>query len=532
MSPRAAIVGSGIAGTLVAARLVERGWEVDLFERGPAYPYPHQEPYEERVIHRSPRPIYERPADVEMTQSGDYPRRIDREIDAVEGGSAVRWEAIAVRQPVADFATRTRFGHGVDWPLSYDELEPYYGAAEREIGVAGTDADNVFAPPRSTPFPLPPFELSVDDRLLQERLERHGVALHTTPQARTRHRYDGRLACANVNACGTCPIGARYSPQLHLRRLLAIGRCRFRTGATVRRIVTDRFGEPRSLLVAVRGNEERTYAADVIVVAAGAFPTARLLLVSTSPASPDGLGNAGGQVGRNLVFHHLWIGRLRYRETLFPGRVGAWTGQSHQFLEPDGRGRHGGVKVEFSSRRAHATHEPIQLWDPPATVVVDSMTGEDVGERMREVLHWRPIVLHAESLPDERKYLELGARRDGYGDPLAHVHYEQNGFDRRTHGFARSIFRRFRDATGAIEAELVDVDRYYSGFHHLGTCRMGDDVGSSVVDRDGRVHGTRRLFVVGGSVFCGSGTVNPTLTIAALSLRTASVIADRFASRG
>lgn len=523
-----AVVGSGIVGTAVAWSLARRGVAVDVFEKGPPYPYPHREPFEERVLHRSSQPLYPPlPSDLQrVEQSGDYPRRVQGELDSVVGGSAVRWEALTPRLSPTDLQTRSRYGFGRDWPLSYAELEPWYGRAEAMLGVAGTDQDNPFAPPRSTPYPLPPFELSWDDRRLAERLAAAGIHLHTTPQARTRAPYDGRLECVNLGTCAVCPIGARYSPQLHLERAQATGLCRLHTGAVVRRVLVDSAARTRGLLVHDPAQGvEREHPARTVVVAGGAVESARLLLLSADRRRPDGLANRSGHVGRGLTFHHLWTGRLHYRQPLWPGRAGPWTAQSLQFADPEGRGRHGGLKVEFSSRLAHATFEPIQTWPPPGPLLDRATTAEDVRRELMPRLHWRPVVFHAETVPGPEKRVVLSHQRDRFGDPVAHVHYELSDFDRATYRYARRLFDRFRRASRADDGELAEEGQYYSGFHQLGTCAMAREEADGVVDCHGRAFGLTGLYVLGGATFPGPGTCNPTLTMVALALRSAERIA-------
>lgn len=514
--PAVAIVGSGIAGAMIAYLLTAHGHRVEMFERGPAYPYPHTPQFQDRFLHRYDNPAYRLPADLQgLTASGTYRGDVDRERHMVIGGTATHWAGVALRMIPEDFRTKTLYGFGDDWPIGYDDLEPYYSRAEALLGVSGTDADNPFAPRRSRPFPLPPFELSYEDRILAGRLAGAGIVLHTTPQAATRAAYGDRPGCMNFGACDVCPIGARYSPNYHLARAAATGRCAIHRETSVRRIVTDRTGRRVTSLVC-RANEagrDQEYRAAVVVLAGGAIENTRLLLLSSRDRHPDGVA-LSGVVGRRLTFHHLWNGRLRYGERMLPGRLGRWTGQSHQFLAPPTRGRHGAVKVEFSANFAP--------W--PADAAAGARTGAEVLERFAPVAMERVLTLQSEAAPESRRTVTLSAQRDRFGDPYAHLHYELTEFDESTYAYGQGLFERFARATGAAGAHLDGIETVYSGGHHMGTCRMGRDPRDSAVDSFGAVHGCSNLFVAGSGIFVGPAAVNPTLTIAALAIRTADYL--------
>jgi len=511
-----AIVGSGVVGTAIAYLLALRGHRVDVFEKGPAYPYPHTRQFEDRFFYGYDDPAY-LPADglQGLTLSGDYHRDLNDERRMVVGGAATHWGAIALRMRPPDFRTRALHGYGDDWPIAYDDLEPYYCRAEALLGVSGTDADNPFAPSRSRPYPLPPFELSWSDRVLGSRLAARGITLHTTPQATTRLAYGDRPACQNFGACDVCPIGARYSPNYDLLRAVATGRCMLHPGASVRRIVTDRPDRARALVVReIGGATDTEHGADVIVVAGGAIENARLLLLSARDRLPDGV-SLGGRVGENLMFHHLWTTRLHYAEAFYPGDIGRFTGQSYQFIDPPGRGRHGAVKLEFSSN----------IVPPPQRPIDEVATGAEIVDILRPTLMQRMITVHSECAPDSRRTVTLSEARDRFGDPYAHVHYELTDFDRETYQFGRGLVERVAAATGAERAEFEPIESVYSGGHHMGTCRMGLGPDDSVVDSFGAVHGVPNLFIAGGSAFVSPGAVNPTLTMVALAIRTADYIA-------
>jgi choline dehydrogenase-like flavoprotein len=513
-----AVVGSGIAGTTIAYLLAAKGHDVVVFEKGPAYPYPHfQQFHERRYLYRNP--AYDAPRDLQhVTVSGDYPTSLDFERTMHVGGCCSVWGAVSLRMSPEDFGTRSRYGFGQDWPLTYDELESYYCDAERLLGVSGTDTDNPFAPRRSRPYPLPPFALGYDDRILADRLRLHGITLHTTPQARTRVPYEKRPGCMNFGTCEACPIGVRYSPNYHLDMALGTGRCTIRTDTSVRRVIADSSGRARALVYQPNDAAgEQEHSAKVIVIAAGTFEAVRLLLLSARERQPDGI-QLGEHVGQHLLFHHAWKGRMHYDFLQRPGAVGPHTGLSYQFRAPATRGKHGGALVEMSLDESTYLDQ-LESLD-------ESAAGEIVG-LLKESRRWRVINLQAESIPTPQKYVTLSRERDRFGDPFAHVHYESAAFDHESYRFVRQIFDKFVAGTKADGGEFDRMEAYQTSGHHMGGCRMGSDIRNSAVDPFGKIHGTSNLFVIGGSNFAGSSAVHPTLTIAALAIRTADYIINR-----
>ena len=519
-APHVAIVGSGMIGSTLALALARAGFEISVFEKGPDYPYPHREPFLDATARDFANPAWSLPEDlVRVVSTGSYRRDLGREMVARVGGSGTAWTALATRMTPADFRTRTLHGFGDDWPITYERLEPWMCRAEAQLGVSGTDDDNPWAPPRSRPYPLPPFELTEDDVRLAARLARAGVRLHTTPQARTRRDYDGRPGCMNIGTCPLCPIGSRYSPTHHLRRALATGRVRLRTRTSVRRVLTDARGRARG--VVARGHDERIdreVGADLVIVAGAAIESARLLLLSRDARHPDGVGNGGGHVGRHLAFHHIWNGHMHYRERIGAGGVGFWTGQSDQFVDPPDRGRVGGIKIEL----------PSLPWMGHEYDAGEAATAEEAMARFAVLPHCRQVGMHAETLAGPAKFVALAGEVDRFGDPLARVHYDSSDFDRRTHARARELFERVARATGATEWWFPTLEEFGTFAHHMGTFRMGRSVADSVTDDLGAVHDTPGLYAIGLGNFVGSGgAVNPTLTAVALALRAADAIAAR-----
>jgi choline dehydrogenase-like flavoprotein len=517
MPPRVAIAGSGIVAALMADALTRQGCEVDVFEKGDDYPYPHMPQFSNQVHYLQGDVPWRAPEDIRSLEfEGDYLPDLNGERIMWNGGMATRWEAMTLRFREADFAPGVTFGSAVpNWPITYAEIEPYYGLAEQALSVSGTDDDNPFAPPRSTPYPLPPFDLAADDLPLRERLSAAGIVLHTTPQARTRLAADGRPGCMNFGTCSVCPIGARYSPAHHLMKAIATGRCRVHVKHSVRRILTRGQNVTAFLVQARDEAQPREVSADVFVVAAGCIESARLLLVSRSQEFPHGVGNAGDQVGQHFLMHHIWQGQLRYSAALYPGRFGGWTAQTHQFCAPGPRGAHGGVKVELPSQPSR-----LRLF---YQVSPDTTPEQIVGD-LQDLAHTRWCGMHSESLPSPGNRITLASTTDRHGDPFAMVHYRAGSFNEATYAYAKTVFERVAKASGAVSWQLSPYERYESGYHHLGGCRMGTSARDSVVDGWCRVHGMPNLFVIGGSNFVSTSSVNPTLTIAALALRAAGRI--------
>ncbi len=519
-APRIAIVGAGIVAAAFADTFTRHGHEVVIFERGPDLPYPHQPQFEASVMHGIDDERFRAAHDLrKLTQSGDYVRDLTAERVMGVGGSATQWAGLTMRMRPHDFTLRSTFGFGADWPIGYDEVEPWYCAAESFIGVSGTDDDNPFAPPRSRPYPLPPFPLTADDHRMVALLAKGGIHMHSTPQARTRLAYDGRPACMNIGECELCPIGVRYSPNHHLQRAVATGRCRILPDTSVRRIVADAQGRVRALLVRAHSEAaDRELPFDLVIVGAGAFDSARLLLLSKDARHPDGLGNGGGHVGANLVFHHVWSGHMHWKEPMFAGQVGWWTGQSQQFCEPKDRGKLGGIKIEL----------PSNVWSAHVHDAAQETSGPEVVKRLEILRHCRRVAIHAESSTSPAKRVSLSTTfQDRFGDPVPHVQYALDEFDQRSYAWGTEIFEQVAKTTGAYEWLYRPIADFATFAHHMGTTRMGRTEADSVTDGLGRVHGTQGLWTLGLGSFVGAGgAVNPTLTAVALALRAADALRE------
>lgn len=524
---RVAIVGGGITGITLAYHLVKAGHVVDLFENGPPTPYPHMPQFEAEQLYANKfaGPISfppDLPTGIKgIRQIGDYQRAIDEERVMCVGGQATRWFGITPRLQRESFRPKTLHGFGADWPLSYEDLEPYYCLAESHMAISGSNDDNPFAAPRSKPYPLPPFELSYQDLILAEKLRAAGILTHTTPQARVRHDFDGRPQCQNYGACETCPVGARYSPNHHLQLIEDSGLLRVHTNSLVRRVIVENGRAVGILYHPEHGPAGQEHRADIVIVAAGAIESARLLLLSKAGGiHSDGVGNASGQVGRNFGMHHVFWGEMTFDDPVMPGRAGPPTLLSHQFTEPEGRREHGGMSIEIFDGYPYRSIDIIGA--KPA------LNGKSALTALRPVLNKRTLTLNAETIPGPDKYIDLSGPHDRFGDPFAAMTYKLNDFDHATYQQAGKIAERIATAVGAT-AWMPPIGQFWSGHHHLGTCRMGQDMRDSVVDSFGAVHETPGLYICGGSTFTTVTPLQPTLTMVALAIRSARRITEELA---
>ncbi|MEZ4555652.1 MAG: GMC family oxidoreductase N-terminal domain-containing protein [Caldilineaceae bacterium] len=217
------------------------------------------------------------------------------------GGTTWHWLGTSLRHLPADFAIRSRYGVGVDWPISYADLEPWYGAAEAELGVAG-DSEEDLGSPRSRDYPMPPLPLTYLDRQVATAADRLGLAVKLTPQARNSIAFDDRPpCCGNATCVPICPVAAKYDATVHVRKALAHG-VQVIEQAVVTRVEVDQNGWVTGLRYKRPDGSERRVTARVYVLAANAIETPKLLLMSrTGRYHLNYVANQSDQVGRNLM---------------------------------------------------------------------------------------------------------------------------------------------------------------------------------------------------------------------------------------
>jgi gluconate 2-dehydrogenase alpha chain len=551
----AVIVGSGPGGATAAEVLTAAGWSVVVLEKGRNHLLSLDPPYE-GLGHYSndevkflgrhflgPDPLVEPRTFRRDERDGDHVHvGLVNSLPSTVGGGGVHADAKVPRFRREDFALRSTLGpvegaDVVDWPIGYDELEPYYAAAEAAIGTAGEET-NPFAEWRSGPFPMPPGADMYGAVLSAAAAERAGYHPYRAPTGINSVPYDDRPACNNCGFCGHqgCPIEAKGEPLAMLRRALRTGRCEIRPESYVTDITTDATGRHatgvRYLDAARRTVEVR---ARHVVLAAGAFETPRLLLLS-------GLGNSSGMVGRNLTYHFQTLTVGGFPFPLYGERGRAVTHAHDDFIVGDAASAtaardaglpwiRGGL-VEHGSAAGPLTEATSY---GPGAHHAASMRDSSLRRRM-----W-VFTLQGEDLCQPTNRVDLDPTvRDAWGRPAGRATYRPHRHELVASAhYAPIMEAMLRDAgaewafsvTSPPTTEDVEAAKRHglgiapASYHILGTTRMGDDPATSVVDPHGRLWDVDNVVVADSSVFATAAGYNPTLTLCALAHRATALLA-------
>ncbi|MFQ5666631.1 MAG: GMC oxidoreductase [Candidatus Binatia bacterium] len=426
-----------------------------------------------------------------------------------------------------------------DWPLTYDELEPFYVETERLSGVAGAatapEADP-FAGPRSQPFPLPPQPPMYVGRVLANGAARLGYHPFNYPSAINTRPYDGRSPCVSCGFCSGygCPRNAKGSPAVTtLRRALLTGNCQLRYNAHATRLLLD--GSRRQVLgveYVDDAGRRRSATADCVILAASAIETVRLCLLS-DPGGP-GVGNSSGHLGRHMLFHFQTIGAGIFKQRLHGERGRSVTHGMGDFrgiteggagLRPD-RPLGGVIEFSTSSEPITAARESLR----PEAVRFARLVGLSLKQLLVESpfnAHIAVMIMQGEDAPQPWNRVDLDPTvRDVFGLPVPRFTYKNHAFELDASTFYKPEMLRVQEAAGAAFGFFSPFDPAVPprSRHVLGGLRMGDDPAESVCDRWGKFHDLDNLYAADGSVFVTASGYNPTPTIIALALRLAGAI--------
>lgn len=528
----AVVVGSGAGGGVVAKELAEAGHSVVLFERGRWYTAadcrkddlrnqrtsvlgnafgPEDEGHPRVVVDLSGRERIVAPSE------GPYSNNA-----ACVGGGTLSYGAMAWRYMAQDFRMRTVYGAPdgstlEDWPIGYDDLEPYYEKAEYEIGVSGDQSNDPFKAPRHKPLPMPPLPPTREVQLLEPAARRLGLHPFHIPMLRNSVPYNGRGGCMRCRWCVgfACEVDAKNGTQnTVVPKALATGHCELRDRSMVARVTVDDRGRATGVDYYDASGRLRHQPAGIVVVSCCAIESARLLLNSKHRLFPNGLGNRYDWVGRNLQGHTYTgaFGLFDYDvyDDLGPGAGIALCDYNH-----GNPGLRGGAMLanEFIRLPIHFTGML-----PPDT----PKWGQGHKNAMRR-MYRRTIAVQGptQEMPVFDSRVQLDPKvRDRWGLPVARLSGERHPHTLEISTVMAGKAEAWLKEAGAIRTWRKLAGRGLSGGQHqAGTCRMGTDPRSSVVDRNCRVHEVDNVFVVDSSVHVTNGGFNPVLTIMANAYR-------------
>ena len=511
------IIGAGASGAAIAWSLTETRMRILCLEQGDwvsSSDYP--------TTRKNYEALQQGPFHIDPNVRGlktDYPVNVqDSPIDVLNyngvGGSTILWAAHFPRMHPSDFKVRSLDGVADDWPIDYADLEPHFRQNDEIMGVSGLAGDPMY-PPKEPP--LPPLPIGRVGETVARGFDRLGWHWWPSDGAILSRPHDGRGNCLNLGPCiSGCSQGAKASTDITYWPQAIRSGVELRTRCRVREITVNADGMADGAIYYDEDGHERFQKAEVVIMACNGVGTPRLLLNSTSPQFPDGLANRSGLVGRNLMFHPVGMVQGVFEERLdtHKGPNGCCI-LSKEFYETDPardfvrgynmqvvRGLAGPLATALNGHR-----QGLVPWGPGHH--------EAFARRFDRTAN---VLLVCEDLPEDCNRVTLDADLvDSDGIPAPKVTYRLGENTRKmlAHGLDRG--EELMRAAGAAQTIRTDLLRP-SGWHLLGTARMGNDPEKSVVNSWGRSHDVKNLFIVDGSVFVTAGAVNPTSTLQAIAL--------------
>jgi choline dehydrogenase-like flavoprotein len=577
------VVGSGAAGGQTAYTLTMEGAKVLMLEAGrkyvpeletPMFQTPDQAPLRGGDTPDKRFGFYdatvdggwEVPGEPYVRTTEDPAGRFDWWRSRMLGGRTNHWGRISLRNGPYDFKPYSRDGLGFDWPISHEDVNPYYDKVEMLIGVYGSSEGLENTPDSPQGCLLPPPEALLSERLIQQRARRIGVPIIPAHRAVLTQKLDfkrspallhpgnlkaqkiiatdmqRRAACFWATPCGRgCAIRANYqSTTVHLPPALATGNLHILTDAMVREVKLDNNGLAQGVIFTDRTNgTSHSVAARVVVLAASACETVRILLNSKSAQFPQGLANSSGKVGRYLMdtVGSSLYGQIPLLESLPPMNEDGVSGDA--VYAPWWL-----YKEQQAGKMDFARGYHIELGGGKQMPGVGTMrgaewlTGGSYGKKFKEDArrYYGSFVGFAgrgEMIPNENSYCEIDSTvKDKWGIPVLRFHWQWSQHETRQAAHMQKTFAGIIDAMGGRTKDGPTADGAKAispgGFiiHEVGGAIMGANRASSVTNQWCQTWDVKNLFLTDGAVFASNADKNPTLTIMALAWRSADRILD------
>lgn len=621
------IVGAGISGAIVAKQLGAAGKRVLILEAGDAVP-PDNAEYLERfylaqakvpeapytpalvtadaqgfqspsnpTLQSTPRPStltlspsnWNQQNAAYLEQAG--PLAFSSTYERIGGGTMRHWLGTSLRFVPNDFRTKTQYGVQEDWPISYDQLEPWYGKAESEIGISANVDDQGYLGiefPDGYQYPMPPIPNSLVDAAVDAAVKNvppvDGIplAVTNTPAGRNSVPYQSRRVCAgNTNCIPICPIQAKYDPTVTLNDALQYPTVEIRYKSVASDVQVDANGKVSAITYLTYENQgdkpsgQQTVNAKVFVIAAHAIETAKLLLMSANGGrTPNGVANSSGHLGQHLMDHPLYLCWALTPNPVYGYRGPLATAGIESLRDGAFRSKRAAFRIEIGNEGWN-----FAIGDPNTTAIdfivgmnnsglnpgKEPLFGDALTAKLNEVMTRQfRLGFLMEQTPDDNCVVSLSKDwKDALGLPRPHITYDFSHYTKMGFVAARKTGSSIYQTMGATEftvqptAADVGVDptvfsvtydaqgneaqegapnttteyfRFFGAGHTVGTYRMGVNKTDSVVDAEQRSWDHPNLFLLGSGVFPTVTTANPTLTIAALTLWAAQTILQDLAT--
>jgi choline dehydrogenase-like flavoprotein len=603
----AVIVGSGISGALIAKTLGLANKEVLILEAGeklppdingymdafltttfkvPESPYPPKLFTGRRLTDpatmKAGRPTvlslnpkgssfgaWQDPTQSYLVQKGPLP--FASTYERINAGTSRHWLGTSLRFVPADFEMKSRYGQFVDWPVKYDAIEPWYCDAEKQIGVSADAEDQKYLGITfSSPYPMPRIPLSRVDMAVSDAmadLKIPGVGLDdlkwevsSTPAARNSQPYQDRRVCAgNTNCIPICPIQAKYDPSVTLAEASRTGHVTMRYQCVASKVNVGADGQVTGIDYIDYSNgaiRRATARAKIYVLAGNAIETPRLLLMSKSGSTPNGVANrrdGKGVIGKNLMDHPLYLAWALAPKPVWGYRGPLATAGIEVCRDGDFRRDRGAFRIEIGNEGWNFAAQD------PDTTTIDLVNGSNTGGLNKEgSTLFGPALRTAlndkltrqfrlgfliEQSPDDSNTVTLASNaKDGLGLPRPQITYNLSDYTKLGMAAAQKTATAIFNKMGAQEFTRAASEdnpstfllpnsnvrlEYFGAGHLVGTHRMGTSAADSAVDDMQRSWDHKNLFLVGSGSFPTVATANPTLTLAALCLRTADFIVKK-----
>jgi choline dehydrogenase-like flavoprotein len=514
-----AIVGAGASGSVFAAVLAKAGKNVVLLEQGPDWQLSDlvsSDIWGRRV----------KPAGAPFLLEGKNPYGYAYQSGWGVGGAALHYFANFPRLLPNDFKVKSEHNRGLDWPISYADIAPYYDRVADDVGVSGDAKAEEIWRPAGKPYPMPPMKTFRNGDIWLKGFEAVGIRMVPASVGMNSTEYKGRPACIYDGWCHVgCPIGALANPLVTYLADARKAGADVRARSTVTRVLANQAGDKVSGVEYYDDRKERqVQEASVVVLAAWAAQNPRLMLNSATDKHPNGLANASGLLGKYMMAHFA-SGTFAMFDEDVETHMGT-TGSQYMSYDRYDKTSHKGA---FGSTFIIAgTAQKTSDLGGIANARLDLFGPELHAFMQRAVRGLSRIGAFGEEMPKIENRVELASEKDEFGMPLGRI---VHSFDQDAVALWNANFEE-----GLAVAKAAGAKEFWSArgnmptIHLFGGTIMGTDAGNSVTDSFGRTHEIGNLFVAGPGLFPTEGAPNPTYTIFALSLRAAEHLAANWGS--